>query len=123
MNLKEIAKQIKIDIPALLIALKKKETPILAKILATIVVGYALSPIDLIPDFIPIIGYIDDFIILPVLAGLTIKLIPAELFKQCRIEAETFLKEGKQKKWYYAIPILLIWFFLIYIFIEKIIKS
>jgi uncharacterized membrane protein YkvA (DUF1232 family) len=66
-NLKERANQLKTDKPAVFLALKRKETPILAKILATIAIGYALSPIDLIPEFIPVIGFLDDLIIIPAL--------------------------------------------------------
>ena len=62
MNLKNRAKKIKLDIPAVFIALKKKETPLIAKVLAGITIVYALSPIDFIPDFIPIIGLLDDMI-------------------------------------------------------------
>ena len=76
MNLKERAQRLKSDIPAVFIALKDRETPWYAKLLATITVGYALSPIDLIPDFIPVLGYLDDFIVLPALVALTIRLIP-----------------------------------------------
>ena len=56
MNIKERAKKLKSDIPAVFIALKDKDTPLLAKIVAGITVGYALSPVDLIPDFIPFLG-------------------------------------------------------------------
>jgi len=122
MNLKERAKQLKIDIPAVFIALKKKETPLSAKIIAGITVGYALSPIDLVPDFIPVLGYLDDLIILPALVALTIKLIPTEVFAQCRIESETTWQNGKPKKWYYAIPIVVIWLLLVFIIIKAFIK-
>ncbi len=84
MTLKERAKKLITDVPAVFIALKKKETPVFAKILAGITVAYALSPIDLIPDFIPVIGYLDDLIILPGLVALTVKLIPDDVFAQCR---------------------------------------
>lgn len=60
MDLKARAKKLKTDIPALFLALKDKKTPILAKIFAGITVAYALSPIDLVPDFIPVMGYLDD---------------------------------------------------------------
>ena len=76
MNLKERAKQLKSDIPAVFLALKDDETPVLAKVLAFLTVAYALSPIDLIPDFIPVLGYLDDLLLLPTLAALTIKQIP-----------------------------------------------
>ena len=88
MNFKERAKQLKSDIPAIFLAFKDKDTPIIAKILAAVTVAYALSPIDLIPDFIPVLGYLDDLIVLPALAALTIKLIPKEKFEECRIKAE-----------------------------------
>ena len=77
--------------------------------MAAIVVVYALSPIDLIPDFIPIFGYLDDVIILPVLIALTLKLIPKSVFAECRVQSEGIWQNGKPKKWYYAIPFVLIW--------------
>lgn len=118
MNLKARAKRLKSDIPAVFIALKKKETPIPAKIFAGITIGYALSPIDFIPDFIPIIGLVDDVILLQILITITIKFIPEEIFKQCRVEAEDLWNSGKPKRWYFAIPILLIWILLILLIIK-----
>ena len=109
MNIKERASKLKTDIPAVFLALKKKETPWYAKVIATIVVIYALSPIDLIPDFIPVIGYLDDVIILPALIALTIKLIPKSVFMECQAQSEGIWKNGKPEKWYYAIPFVLIW--------------
>lgn len=120
MNLKERAKQLKIDIPAVFIALKKKETPITAKILAGITIIYALSPIDLIPDFIPVLGYLDDIIILPGLIALTVRLIPPDMFAECRIRAEGLWADGKPKKWYFALPVVVIWLFVIYLIIKAI---
>jgi uncharacterized membrane protein YkvA (DUF1232 family) len=109
MNLKDRAKAIKIYIPALFIAMKRKDTPVSAKILAVVTVGYALSPIDIIPDFVPVLGYLDDLIILPLLASLAIRLIPQEIMDECKAEAEGIWANGKPKKWYYAVPIVLIW--------------
>jgi len=109
MNLKQRAKQLKKDIGIVFIALKHKQTPWYAKALAAVTVGYALSPIDLIPDFIPVLGYLDDIIILPAMIALTIKLIPQEILNQCKAEAETLWTDRRMKKWYYAIPIVLIW--------------
>lgn len=121
LDLKSRAKQLKADIPALFLALKRKDTPILAKILAFITVGYALSPIDLIPDFIPVLGYLDDVILLPVLIALTVKLIPREKFERCRKEAEEIWQDGKPKKWYYAIPVVMVWILIIYFIIRCIV--
>ncbi len=118
MNIKERAKQLMVDIPAVFLALKRKDTPIMAKILAGITIAYALSPIDLIPDFIPVIGYLDDIILLPGLIALTVKLIPKEIFEECRAEAGNLWKDGKPKGWYYAIPIILIWVLIILLIIS-----
>lgn len=109
MNLKDRAKKLKTDIPAVFIAMKKRETPLAAKIFASVTVLYALSPIDLIPDFIPVLGYLDDLIILPAMIALTVKLIPTAVFKQAQIESEGLWENGKPKKWYYALPIAAIW--------------
>lgn len=75
MNIKEQTKQLKVDIPAVFLCLKGKDAPLIAKILAGITTAYALSPIDFIPDFIPVLGYLDDIIILPFLIALTIKFV------------------------------------------------
>lgn len=113
MSLKEKARKLKTDIPALFLALKNKETPMIAKALAGITVAYALSPIDLIPDFIPILGYLDDIILLPLLIMVTIKFIPENILAECRKQSEGMWTEGKPKKWYYAMPIVLIWLIVI----------
>ena len=119
-NLKQRAKQLKKDIPAIFLALKNKNTPVSAKITAAVTVAYALSPIDLIPDFIPVLGYLDDLIILPALAALTIKLIPKDIFEKCRTESENMWENGKPKKWYYAVPIIFIWILIIFIIIRAV---
>ena len=112
-DLKTRAKQLKTDIPALFLSVQDKRTPILAKVLAGITVIYALSPIDLVPDFIPVLGYLDDVILLPTLVALTIKFIPNEVLEVNRQQAEGMWQNGKPKKWYYAIPIILIWILII----------
>ena len=97
MNIKERAKKLKTDIPAIFLALKDEETPSSAKIIAAITVAYALSPIDLIPDFVPILGYLDDVILLPALVALTVRLIPKEIMERNRKLAEGLWKNGKPK--------------------------
>ena len=67
------------------------------------------SPIDFIPDFIPVLGYLDDVITLLVLVALTVKLIPIETFKRFREDAKGMWESGKPEKWYFAIPIIAIW--------------
>jgi uncharacterized membrane protein YkvA (DUF1232 family) len=120
MNLKERAKKLKTDIPAVFIAMQKKETPVRAKIIAGLTIVYALSPIDLIPDFIPALGYIDDIILLPALVALTIRMIPPDVFDACRQEAEGLWAVGKPKKWYYAIPIVLLWLLIVCLIVKAI---
>lgn len=109
MKLKERAKKLKTDVPAVFLALKRKETPWYAKIAAVTVVVYALSPVDLVPDFIPILGYLDDVIILPALIALTVKWIPKSVFAECQAQSEKMWQDGNPQKWYYAIPFVLIW--------------
>lgn len=116
-KLKDRAKKLKTDVPAVFLALKEKRTPRHAKIIAAIIVVYALSPIDLIPDFIPVLGYLDDIIILPALIALCIRCIPKDVFDDCRARAEGMWNDGKQEKWYYAIPFVLIWVMVIAIII------
>lgn len=123
MNLKEKAGKLKQDIPVLFLSLKDKKTPVLAKVISGIVVGYALSPIDLIPDFIPVLGYLDDVILLPALIALTIHLIPEEVWERNRILSANMWKDGKPEKWYYAIPVLLIWLLVIWLIVGAFVRS
>lgn len=117
-NLRERAEQLKKDVSAVFLALKDKDTPLIAKIFAGMTVIYALSPVDLIPDFVPVLGYLDDVILLPLLITLTIRLIPADKLEECRLRTEGMWSDGKPKKWYYAIPIVAIWL-LIVLFLVK----
>lgn len=114
MNIKERAKSLKRTIPAVFLSLKDKDTPISAKIFAGITVAYALSPIDFIPDFVPVLGYLDDVILLPALIAVTIKLIPADVWKKNLALSENIWKDGKPKKWYCAVPVILLWILIIY---------
>ncbi|WP_330694369.1 YkvA family protein [Lachnoclostridium sp.] len=118
MDLKSRAKKLKTDIPAVFLAMKKKETPWIAKVIAALTVAYALSPIDFIPDFIPILGYLDDIILLPALVALTIKLIPTEVFSACRVEAASIWQDKKPKNWFFALPIIIFWVLLIFLLVK-----
>ncbi len=118
MDLKSRAKKLKTDLPAVFLAIKKKETPVVAKVFALITIAYALSPMDFIPDFIPVLGYLDDIILLPLFIALTLKFIPKDIFNQCRMESENLWADGKPKKWYYAIPIILIWLVILFLIIN-----
>lgn len=120
MNLKERAKKLKKDVPVIFLVLKDKDTPVIAKIFAGITVAYALSPVDLIPDFVPVLGYLDDIILLPAFITLTKKFIPKDVLERNRKLSENLWQDGKPKKWYYAIPIVLIWILIIWLIIKLI---
>ena len=105
---REKVQQLKRETYALYLAYQHPDTPLLAKIWTVIVVAYALSPIDLIPDFIPVLGYLDDLILIPLGVAIAIKLIPPDVMRECReraaqVEAESNL--GKSA----AIVIAIIW--------------
>jgi uncharacterized membrane protein YkvA (DUF1232 family) len=114
------AKELKYNLSALTLVYKRKDVPIIAKILIIVTIGYALSPIDLIPDFIPVLGYLDDLIIIPFLIFLILKIIPKEIMDECREQAKDLWKDGKPKKWYYAIPIVIIWVLIIFIIVKNV---
>lgn len=109
MNLKERARKLKDVIPAIFLSLKDRDTPLPAKLFAGLTVAYALSPIDLIPDCIPVLGLLDDLILLPALAALTIRLIPGDVFERNRARAAGMWRDGRPKKWYFALPIVSLW--------------
>lgn len=119
-SIKERAQKLKSDIPAVFLALKHRGTPWYAKALAAVTVGYALSPIDLIPDFIPVLGYLDDLLLLPALVWTVVKLIPKDVFDDCRKRAEGMWSDGKPKKWYYALPIAAVWLLIILLIVKAI---
>lgn len=120
-KLRERAEALKTEILALSLALKDRRTPLLAKILIAISVSYALSPIDLIPDFIPVLGYVDDLILLPGIIALAIKMIPKEVLEDCRARARE-PRLNKKAGWIAAAVILTIWISLALIIILRIIR-
>lgn len=109
MTWKERAEKLKTEIPALFLALKDRDTPLTAKIFAGVTIAYALSPVDLIPDFIPVLGYLDDLLLLPALVALTVKLIPPDVLERNRALSQGLWENGKPKKWYYALPVIAVW--------------
>ena len=112
MTLKERAASLKREVPAVFLALKDEKTPLSAKILAAVTVAYALSPVDLIPDFVPVLGYLDDVLVLPALIALTVRRIPPEVLASCRERAEGMWQNGRPKKWYFALPVVGVWLLL-----------
>jgi len=110
-RLKNKAKRLLQELKALKVALSENLAPWYVKILITFAIAYALSPVDLIPDFIPILGLIDDLIIVPMLIYVIIRLIPHEIMEYCRLQAskQQFITK---KNWYIGGIIIAIWIML-----------
>lgn len=108
-KLKNKSKALKTEIIAIYLSMRDSRTPVWAKIMIILTISYAFSPIDLIPDFIPILGYLDDLIILPLMITASIKLIPKEVLSECRLKAKVSMDVNKKLGIFAAIIILLLW--------------
>jgi len=110
-RLKTWATRIRRDGITLWFACKHPRTPWYVKAMAWFVVAYALSPIDLIPDFIPVLGYVDDLLLLPAAIWLTIKLLPSDVLLECRGQAEAWMttRKAKPRSWAGAVLIVALW--------------
>jgi uncharacterized membrane protein YkvA (DUF1232 family) len=104
---KQATKALKADTYALYLAYRDPRTPWYAKVWAALVVAYAFSPIDLIPDFIPVLGYLDDLLLVPFGVYLALKLIPAEVMAECRQQARE--NHEKPVNWCVGALIILLW--------------
>ncbi|MFZ0532039.1 MAG: DUF1232 domain-containing protein [Anaerolineales bacterium] len=103
------ARQLKTEVYALYLAYKDVRTPWYAKVFTAVVVGYAFSPIDLIPDPIPILGYLDDLVLIPLGAYLAVKMIPPQVMEESRAKAKEVLAQGNPVNKVAAVVIVLIW--------------
>lgn len=112
--LKQRAHALKTETFALYLAARDPQTPWYAKLLVAAIVAYALSPIDLIPDFVPVLGYLDDLILIPLGIALAIKLIPPTVLSQCRARAAAM--QDKPTSWLAGAIILGIWLALGFVF-------
>jgi uncharacterized membrane protein YkvA (DUF1232 family) len=117
--LKQKAKLLKSESYALAFAYQDNRTPWYAKFLIIITLGYLLSPIDLIPDFVPVLGYLDDLIILPLLIAISIKLIPQEVLAESREKAKQHIENKKKLAWWFAGLIILFWLTIVFFIVRK----
>ncbi len=108
-RLKDWARRMKRDTLALYLASRDPRVPWHAKAMAMATAAYAFSPIDFIPDFVPVLGYVDDLILLPLLIALTIRLVPREILAELRIEADHRLTNARPRSAAGAAVIVLIW--------------
>jgi uncharacterized membrane protein YkvA (DUF1232 family) len=110
-RLKSWARRLKAETLALWFCCKHPDTPFSAKLLATLVVAYALSPIDLIPDFVPVIGYLDDLILIPIGIYFTLKLVPRHVIEEYRAKARDWIaaQQPKPRNYVAAAIIIAVW--------------
>ena len=108
-ELKQRAHRLKAETLALYLAARDPRTPWYAKLLVAGIVAYALSPIDLIPDFVPVLGYLDELILLPMGIALAIRLVPNSVLAECRARAQETIQNGKPVSWVAGSVIVVIW--------------
>jgi uncharacterized membrane protein YkvA (DUF1232 family) len=108
-ELKQRARHLKAETFALYLAARDPRTPWYAKLLVAGIVAYAFSPIDLIPDFVPVFGYLDDLILLPIGITLAIKLVPSPIFAECRARAQETIQNGRPVSRVAGAVIVVIW--------------
>ena len=113
--------RLKIEIVALYLARKDPRVPLKARILTFLIIGYLISPLDLIPDFIPVLGYVDDFIIVPAGLSLVRRMIPKEVLDEYRQKAKDEGIRGRTK-WFGALLIVAIWVFVIYVLLRLVFR-
>ncbi len=111
-RLKRWARRLETEVYALYLAYRDPRVPLYARIFAAIVVGYAFSPIDLIPDPIPVLGYLDDLLLVPLGVALAIRMIPPPVLVECRERAREVMAGGKPVNRVAAAVVVAIWVFL-----------
>jgi hypothetical protein len=107
-RLKQLARLLKRDIVTLWFAYRHPQMPLAAKIAAILIVAYAFSPIDLIPDFIPVLGFLDEVILLPAFIWLTLKLIPEMIVVESRNAAQAWINAHRPKPRNYIAAVIII---------------
>lgn len=109
---KQTADTINEKISAMYIAMGREDTPLYAKLACGLCVYYALSPLDIIPDFIPVLGAVDDVVVMPFLLWLAIKLMPEDIMAECARQAKEEMQDVQKKK-RHMIPVLAVWLLLL----------
>jgi uncharacterized membrane protein YkvA (DUF1232 family) len=120
---KQRARQLKVETCAIYLAYKDPRTPWYARIFAACIVGYAFSPIDLIPDPIPVLGYLDDLVLVPVGVALALKMIPQTVLAECQEKAQAAMSQGKPTNWTAAGVIIAIWLLLAVLAILLVVRT
>jgi len=108
-TLRKRARSVKAEVYALYLAYRDPRVPLYARIFAGGVVAYAFSPLDLIPDFIPVLGYLDDLVLVPLGIALALKMIPPPVMEESRARAKEIMAQGKPVNLAAAVVIVVIW--------------
>lgn len=108
-RLRERAMALKTEVDVLALVYRDPRTPWYAKAFAGLVVAYAFSPIDLIPDFIPILGYLDDVILVPLGIALALRMIPPDVMVACRARSAEAQIAGSSRSWVGAVVVIAVW--------------
>jgi len=119
---KEDARALQTEVIVLYFASRDPRTPWYAKLLLALVIGYAISPIDLIPDFIPVLGYVDDLVLIPAGVAAVRKLIPEEVLDECRARVRSGTAFTSRQKWIGVALILLVWLLVLYLFLAFLLR-
>ena len=109
---RERARQLKREVYAVYLAYQDPRVPWYARAWAACVVAYAFSPIDLIPDFVPVLGYLDDLLLIPLGIAVAIRMIPPGVLAECRVRAQAELGQAKPVNWVAAAVIIAVWLLL-----------
>ena len=117
------AQELSADSYALYLAVRDPRVPLYAKLLAGAIVVYAVSPIDLIPDFIPVLGMLDDLVIVPLGIAIVLKMIPREVMDELRQMARGRLSQGMPRRWIGALIIICIWALFLWLVGSLIVKG
>lgn len=103
------ARRLKTEVYALYLAYRDSRVPWYARVFAACVVGYAFSPLDLVPDFIPVLGYLDDLVLIPLGIALAIRMIPTNVLEESREKAQAVMRDGKPVNRVAAVAIIALW--------------
>lgn len=117
-KLRKLQKEIRL----VYLLIRDPRVPWYAKALLVLVIGYALSPIDLIPDFLPVIGHLDDLVIVPFGIYLSLKLVKSEIVSEHRARIDSLREENTKQNWAAGIVVIILWLILLYLAIKYLVK-
>jgi uncharacterized membrane protein YkvA (DUF1232 family) len=121
-NLKQRAHKLKDEIRVLALAYRDPRTPWYARAFTALVVAYAFSPIDLIPDFIPVLGYLDDLVLVPLGITVALRMIPLEVMAESRLQVQAMGEQKKPVNWFFAGFVILLWAAILFLIAKAIFR-